>query len=715
MSNTIVLYGCAPDPLIHYMKALGVLRIIAEQLDPQVRGAWHGDAFALETNKTKDEMIRFFLNDYSPTPLVAPWNGSSGFYPKDNQRAITTIFTSDLPRLADYRETIRIGKEVVGNRDEAPGKGEKMRMLQTCRNIFLDRAVAYLDSAFVIGTNKPEYSPLLGTGGNDGHFEFANNFMGHLLMVLPEVGDEKAQGKKFDQSRERLEHALFAQGGVKLESAAIGQFHPAGAGGANASQWVGSGAFVNPWDYILCFEGMLVFAGAAVRRFGSGERSRMSFPFTVENSLVGYGTAASDEEVRSEMWLPLWFRSMSFLEVNHIFREGRARLGNNRNKIVKTGFDFARAIAELGVDRGIDEFQRYGFVKRYGKMYLAVSYGRFEVRERPRAGLIHNFDRWLEFMSSTATGEKTPPRLARAQQRVEDAIFRLCESGSADHLREVLIALGAAETELAKGQKFRESKDFLHPLSGLRLKWATECDDGSDEFKLAATIASIRGGDGIDSIRENIEPVTVSAKGIDWKNNSARTVWSAGKLEDNLTDVLLRRSIDARAQSFSHPVLTSMRYAPLKAINAFLSYETDDARIEELLRGLILLDWPKAKQDFEPISQHRDIPSTLPRAYALLKLLFLPEGRFKRGEKREAIIIKHEPSIVPLLRARRVSDALRIAYQRLQTSGLTPASKEFHFDDAEGARLAAALLIPIDEPSIRALAALVLREKTEDQ
>ena len=45
----IPLRGCAPEPLIHYLKALGILRLVAEQLDPQARAAWHGDTFMLET------------------------------------------------------------------------------------------------------------------------------------------------------------------------------------------------------------------------------------------------------------------------------------------------------------------------------------------------------------------------------------------------------------------------------------------------------------------------------------------------------------------------------------------------------------------------------------------------------------------------------------------------------------------------------------------
>jgi len=36
------LVGCAPAPLARYLKALGILRLVAEQKDPAVRGWWPG-------------------------------------------------------------------------------------------------------------------------------------------------------------------------------------------------------------------------------------------------------------------------------------------------------------------------------------------------------------------------------------------------------------------------------------------------------------------------------------------------------------------------------------------------------------------------------------------------------------------------------------------------------------------------------------------------
>ena len=714
MSNRITLYGCAPEPLIHYLKALGVLRLVAEQFDPHTRGAWRGDAFVLETSKTEDEIMDFFLNKYQPTPIVAPWNGSSGFYLKDKkQRAMLEVLCSvgDL-RFEPYRRTVEAAQAIVGERIGQPKEEEKAEMLRQARKSFPDPAVDWLDAAFVLGQDKPEYPPLLGSGGNDGRLDFTVNFIARLLSVLPEfLSSEKRPKEKLKQSENQLRAALFASQVAQMEKAAVGQFHPAGAGGANASQGVGGDSFVNPWDFILALEGSLLLASATVRQLIAGARTRASFPFTVSNSTVGYGTAA-DEKVRAELWLPLWSRSTSYTEVAHIFKEGRVQFSQQK-KSVRTGFDFARAVAELGVDRGIEAFERYAFIERNGQANLAVPLGRFEVRERPRAQLIHQLDRWLDKFKRAVADSKTPPRFVLAQRRIDEAIFRLCESNSEDHLRDVLIALGAAEAELANGERFRKDKG-LRSLAGMKLNWVSKCNDNSDEFKLAAAIASICGAKGRYSIRENIEPVSVTEEGIGWAERPVRVVWSAGQLEDSLAAILHRRSIDARAQNISHPALKSRRFTSLYAINAFLNRETDDERIEELLRGLILLDWHKGDRDFEPKTTTRRQPSALPRAYALLKLLFLPEGVFQRNEKSEPIHIKHEPSIVPLLRAGRVSDALQIAGQRLVASGLAPAANEFHYDNAESARLAAALLIPIDEPSIRALADMILREKTED-
>lgn len=74
-----LLTGCTPVPLAHYLKVLGILRPVAEQKDPDACGRWRGEYFELRTSLSREELQKFFLEEYRPTPVLAPWNGGSGF------------------------------------------------------------------------------------------------------------------------------------------------------------------------------------------------------------------------------------------------------------------------------------------------------------------------------------------------------------------------------------------------------------------------------------------------------------------------------------------------------------------------------------------------------------------------------------------------------------------------------------------------------------
>ncbi|HID49928.1 MAG TPA: hypothetical protein EYP40_10025, partial [Chromatiales bacterium] len=85
------LQGCTPTPLASYLKALAIHRLVAEQKDPEARGWWQGQHFVLESTLDEDGLKAFFLDEYRPTPIIAPWNGGSGFYPKDNKDGISIL------------------------------------------------------------------------------------------------------------------------------------------------------------------------------------------------------------------------------------------------------------------------------------------------------------------------------------------------------------------------------------------------------------------------------------------------------------------------------------------------------------------------------------------------------------------------------------------------------------------------------------------------
>ena len=101
-----LLRGCSPTPLISYLKSIAVLRLVASQWDPQAKARWNSDVFELDSAFPLEQLVRFFLDEYRPTPIVAPWNGGSGFYEGDKIDGREAIRKTTSARFANYREII---------------------------------------------------------------------------------------------------------------------------------------------------------------------------------------------------------------------------------------------------------------------------------------------------------------------------------------------------------------------------------------------------------------------------------------------------------------------------------------------------------------------------------------------------------------------------------------------------------------------------------
>ena len=99
------LTGCSPAPLANYLKALGILRLVAEQADTNARGWWQDEHFCLLTTLSKDNLEAFFLEKYEPTPLLSPWNKGCGFF-KAGDPGLAPLEASTAPRFARFREGV---------------------------------------------------------------------------------------------------------------------------------------------------------------------------------------------------------------------------------------------------------------------------------------------------------------------------------------------------------------------------------------------------------------------------------------------------------------------------------------------------------------------------------------------------------------------------------------------------------------------------------
>jgi len=113
-----VLKGCAPAPLANYLKALGILRLVGEQADPQARGWWDGERFCLLTKLSKQELETFFLEKYEPTPLLSPWNKGCGFF-KANDTGLCPLEKSTASRFQKFRDGIVAGRRLLDEISQA--------------------------------------------------------------------------------------------------------------------------------------------------------------------------------------------------------------------------------------------------------------------------------------------------------------------------------------------------------------------------------------------------------------------------------------------------------------------------------------------------------------------------------------------------------------------------------------------------------------------
>jgi CRISPR-associated protein Csx17 len=698
-SYTHKITGCLPTPLASYLKALGILRLVAEQVDSSAQGWWEGDVFHLQTSLDANQLQNFFLNDYCPTPVVAPWNGGSGFYPKDNQAAIKQISAGGADRFGTYRETILACQSTIAalKLKEKPDGEAKEQMLVACRGRLPDAAIEWLDAAYVLTADGPKYPPLLGTGGNDGRLEFTNNLMQRLVDLI-----DTTTGSPTPLAASWWDEAFFPTAKHDLQKDSIlGQFDP--------------GAFdrsVNPWDFVLMIEGTLIFASAAVKRHETAAKGTLSYPFCVRSAGIGYGSSASTDEdsCRAEIWLPTWRNPCGLAELANLFAEGRAQV---HGRPARNGVDFARAVSTLGIDRGISEFIRYGFHARNGLAYFAVPLGRFEVRSQPQVNLLQEIDTWLDSFRRAASSDNAPSSARRALNRLEDAIVKLCQRRGAFQLQSVLIALGEAERILSKSPKWREEA-YQRPIPLLRLDWLESCDDGTPEFRLAASLAAIDSR-AVGSFRQHLEPVEVRSTSAFWSDSSSafcNVVWGEGDLETNLAAVFRRRCIQAVVENerASDGTLIfpghSRCVATLADIAKFLSQEIDDQRVSQLVRGLNLLNWKQAQVN----CRLRQGPQTSrpDAAYTLLKLCFLSyeSGHLPREFRQTQIPLT--PEIARLAVAGRLDAAGKLAARRLVGSGVQPLINNAARQGKSAKRIAASLIFPISPDDMQDLARSVL-------
>jgi CRISPR-associated protein Csx17 len=716
------LTGCAPTPLAHYLKAIGILRLVAQQKDPDVRGFWRDQHFCLLTTLDEAALEAFFLDEYVPTPFVSPWNKGSGFY-TTNDRGLAPVEGSKAPRFNAFRLGIaeartqldsitradakvrrlkdqtkaKKGAKPTRSKDDPDYKKELAAAEREFKSLKADLygpfALAWrgphrdwMDAAMVLSPEgEPSWPALLGTGGNDGRLDFTNTAMQRLgdLFDL-----ESVNGAPAPKSKALLKTAIFETPSAALLDAAVGQFLPGSAGGANGTTGPDAGSRVNPWDFVLMLEGAIAFRGQATRKLGARDDMRAAIPFAVATQSVGHATRGKEKDTRGEQWMPLWDRPASWQGVSALFGEGRAQLGRSS---ARRTLDFARAIARLGVARGITAFVRYGYLERNGQSNLAVPLGRIEVAAQPRARLIDEIGGWLDRLQREAND--APARFSASVGVLSDAAFDvLTREAEPTRWQSVLAAIDEVEQVQASGTAFK-----VGPCPTLSAGWLDAATDESPEWRLALSLGSAAReymhGRPFDSVRVHALPIDPKrswryAIGADKRLiNDPRVVMTGRDPLRDLVALVERRLLEAsqRGRRTLPLVAAYGAGATLDDLARFLGGEVDAERVVALGRALMALDWERVRLPHARVDSHSDRPD---EAWEALRLCVLPFALHERN-------IATEPAMFRRLASGDAAGAVDLALRRLRASGLRPPLAAAIADPTTARRWAAALAFPV--------------------
>ena len=676
------LDGCAPAPLASYLKALGVLRLVAEQADSDARGWWEGDRFRLATTLPREQLEGFFLCDYRPTPIFNPWGARSGFYAgkpeKSARESLRLIECSSSPRLQPFRTMIRTVRSIIDDTTNGrkPSKTEKDRLVLALRlsvrgasSLWLDTVVALIGAGDKMSLRQP---PIFGTGGNEGSRGYPSAYMSAIVeAVVKPTWNHAVSG------------TLFGGTTVKCRWVqSMGQFSPGGTS--------------TPWDMLLAFEGACVLRSSVGGRTSTNSKRWMSSPFYVAPRSSGYASGSRLDEKylnqgreypgRGEQWFPMWGRPSQFFEVQQIFSQGRAATKTGQ---ATDGWTMARAVTSFGVSRGISEFLRYGYQQRNNQAsHFAIPLGRFRVPKMvsTSSSCLDDLDRWLRSLHREAhpaddqMAKRIPVRLLTVYDRLTDALFSVVdEQASFRQWQDVLLRLGDLEAVMRRGSGFA-----AQPVPPLRPEWVSASYDGSAEFRLALAFAlQARGFQQTQAMP--VDPIRRHWLPLDRKQPSrfATTSTGSAKCLDVQPDVVMhgRRGFDDAVALVERRTVEASqregRYLPLMAapraaanvadLTALLSGGVDLDRTLALARTLTALDREVWYRQHISIESPR-APDWPDDAWAAIRLCALPWPLKTRSGFE--LDIGTDPALIRRLAAGDAASAVTTALRRLAAAGV---------------------------------------------
>lgn len=749
-SFDVELTACRSEPLGSYLKALGVLRLVAEQKDKNAAGYWRGDRFVLRSSLDADALVAFFEKEWRPTPVIAPWNGGSGFtgiedseededgnndddkgeQDFDSDSPVAWIRQSTDERLTAIRDVVEriyawtdlpptdlllsvaLAEAREKLADEVFARGKKGKELSTIVDRVSPFEAEYKDKLISDVPNSAGGAKLLTkirgwrrAAAKYGFIERTRStlpddvvvWMDSVVAPTSELGKvvfssllgSGANDGRLDFTKTtfvRLKHAFTSSG---LVQAAL--FDVASVSPSKASLGMFSPPHANSSAATNPWDWLLALEGSLMFAGASTRRLGTSEhhggSFPFQVRRMNTASLAAGEDGRDELWLPLWTKPSTHRETKRLFAEGRARVGERE---AVTGLDFARAVSTLGISRGIDGFLRVAMTARNGKAHYATNEGRYDVRDIPQVRLLDEVDSWFYSLRRAVQDKRAPTRVARAVRALENAFFAVTRDFETS---EALLALGDIERAVGEALAFTK-KAGLQPITRrLSVGWSALATDGV-EARLGVCLGQRPG------FRRRLLPIHVD-KPWQWgRAEDPGFVFSERPLVDNLHALLLRDDIDAQQRGVTSRIdeQNISTFCHLSDIARFIDGDVDDAAIERWARAASLLSEPPRFKD------HTDVVG-LPATFAVLRLVH-------SGSLDDGTHLKRTSTMLARACVGDSVGATTAALQRLSAVGRALPVSALVEPSQRTRRIAAALVFPVTARQRQRLEELVLPPPT---
>lgn len=641
--NAIHLPGLRLDNLGNYIATLGLLQACAGRW-PDVRCAWRaGHPVLLAPALTYVALEEFILNDWQPRLYEKWW---SSFQKLDTKT--------------------KSSLNVLSARGTEPDL-ERVRLLD----------------CHIVGIERNQFNPVVGTGGNVGKRVFAKAFS----------DAKKLLGKSDLSTRtEWLKTTLRGTCGAVLpELAGAGTWFVYSSKTFNSGQkWYREGR-ISPWAVLLALEGIRLLQGGVSKRMGSRSRPYAVFPF-VSNS----PSPASQAEIgmsKAEFWAPVWDSPANLVEVRVLFERGLAKVGNAS---ARSPHEFAVSARAAGTDGGVVSFVRFSLRQTTSsQVYEAIPLGSVQVAGTPSSdsSLIAPLLPWLNALPSDPFNKQSKRQFSGLRSPVESAIIDLTQRpDSPEGYQRLLAVLANVQSRVDNNLKLRDQcrpVPLLDP-SWFDLAWPAP----SPELLVARAIASV-GAASDTPLQANVFGV-VSDKyrrlSFTPGGRPQRAVWHYGSPTKAIADVLERRLVEA-GPTDPLPLGGPCR-CPASALQACLSSTFDWEEVGRWIPSLCLIGWRSGGllSSSQTPNPHKD---GLYLIQSYFRPFFQPGLELGTAQLRTGVARR----ILSLIRAGAWQEAASYARTRYMSAG-RQAILPILTVSCDPDSLAAALLIPVRKANV---------------